>query len=386
MREVVGLFSGIGGFELGLAAHGFETGLVCDVNPESRAVLGARFPGATVVDDVRAMDALPPGAGVLTAGFPCQDLSTSGAKAGIDGERSGLVSHVFRLLARRPVDWVILENVPNILKLAKGAGMDVVVSGFERLGYRWAYRTVDSINFGLPQRRRRVFLVATLSGDPREVLLADDAASASVGFDPGHPVGFYWTEGRYGASLVGNGVPTIKGGSSLGIPSPPAILMPDGSVGTPDIRDIERLQGFGEGWTEPAAGMSKGMRWKLVGNAVSVPVTEWIGGRLASPATYDASGDAPLDARRWPSAGWNVGDGRHASAVGESPLGSPRPGIAEFLAHPLRPLSAKAAAGFVARVNESRARYPVEFAEAMRAYAAAAGHQSAAGPGLDLAA
>jgi DNA (cytosine-5)-methyltransferase 1 len=74
-------------------------------------------------------------------------------------------------------------------------------------------------------------------------------------------------------------VPTLKGGSGLGIPSPPAIWMPDGHFVLPDIRDAERLQGFPAGWTEAAlTGHSKeGARWKLVGNAVSVPVSRWLG-------------------------------------------------------------------------------------------------------------
>lgn len=244
--RVAGLFAGVGGLELGLGRAGHETMMLCEIDPPARAVLETRFPSLPLEDDVRKVEKIPSNVDLLVGGFPCQDLSQAGKTAGIEGANSGLVGEVFRLLETRPVPWVLLENVPFMLRLAKGRALDVIVSRFERLGYRWAYRVVDTRAFGLPQRRERVFILASLEGDPRGVLLADDAGEpAPTAWNPRTmALGFYWTEGIRGLGTGIDCVPTLKGGSTIGIPSAPAILLPSGRVVTPDIRDAERLQGF----------------------------------------------------------------------------------------------------------------------------------------------
>src|SRR5262245_5861515 len=99
--------------------------------------------------------------------------------------------------------------------------------------------------FGVPQRRERVYLVARLDNDPRGVLFRDDAGDREPELPrPGLACGFYWTEGTRGVGAAVNAIPTLKGGSALGIPSPPAILLPRGrGIVTPCIHDAERLQG-----------------------------------------------------------------------------------------------------------------------------------------------
>src|SRR5690606_34087803 len=137
-----------------------------------------------------------------------------------------------------------------------------------------------------PQRRRRVYLLASLEGDPRTVLFADEAGPAAEPKLNGHQVacGLYWTEGIRGLGWAVDAVPTLTGGSTVGIPSAPAILLPNGNVVLPDIRDAERLQGFPADWTKPAEKVARpGVRWKLVGNAVSVLAAEWIGRRMVKP-------------------------------------------------------------------------------------------------------
>ncbi|MEB2353340.1 MAG: DNA cytosine methyltransferase, partial [Burkholderiaceae bacterium] len=196
-------------------------------------------------DDITRLRSLPASTDLICAGFPCQDLSQAGRTAGLDGERSGLIAEVFRLLSRRRVPTVVVENVPFMLQLNGGNAMRAIVDEFERRGYRWAYRVVDTFSFGLPQRRERVFLVASRVLDPAEVLLADDRPLIQPGTDLRRLAhGFYWTEGLGGLGWAVDAVPTLKNGSTIGIPSPPAILMPDGSLIKPDIRDGERLQGF----------------------------------------------------------------------------------------------------------------------------------------------
>jgi DNA (cytosine-5)-methyltransferase 1 len=292
---------------------------------------------------------------------------------GIAGARSGLISEVFRLLRHRPIPWIVLENVPFMLQLARGQALEVIVRELEALGYRWAYRVVDTRAFGLPQRRQRVFLLASLEDDPRNVLLVDDVAApeaeVSRGGD-GVACGFYWTEGTKGLGWAVDAVPTLKGGSSVGIPSPPAILMPGGEIVTPDIRDAERLQGFSTDWTKPAERVvRKGHRWKLVGNAVSVPVATWIGRRLRRPRRYEGTWDAPLaGGAPWPRSAWNLGTGRHVAEVSEWPVSRRRRPLAQFLRHPRVPLSAKAASGFRYRTRSSSLRFPSGLLEAVDAH------------------
>src|SRR2546422_256621 len=148
--------------------------------------------------------------------------------------------------------------------------MEYVVGELEALGYRWAYRIIDTRAFGIPQRRERVYLVASRHDDPRRVLFAGDAESAEdKRVLNGAACGFYWTEGTKGLGWAVDAVPTLKGGSTIGIPSPPGIWMPSGELVVPDVRDAERLQGFPADWTRPAVSAGSGRkvpRWKLIGN------------------------------------------------------------------------------------------------------------------------
>jgi DNA (cytosine-5)-methyltransferase 1 len=165
-----------------------------------------------------------------------------------------LVDEVFRLIDSSRPGWVLLENVSFMLRLDRGSAMVRLVTAFEDRGYRWAYRVVNSLSF-VPQRRERVFLLATLEGDPADVLLVDDIEPI-----PSHTTlnthahGFYWTEGIRGLGWGADCVPTLKNGSTIGIPLSPAILLPNGEIVTPKIEDAERLQGFRPGWTKPAEG------------------------------------------------------------------------------------------------------------------------------------
>lgn len=353
--RVAGLFAGVGGLELGMAAAGHRPGMLCENDPGALAVLRHRFPEARFAEDVRELPSLPRDVDVVTAGFPCQDLSQAGATAGIGGAKSGLVGEVFRLLRRRRVPWLVLENVPFMLHLAKGRAMRVVVDELSALGYRWAYRVVDSRAFGLPQRRRRVFVVASREGNPADVLLADDAEPMRDGkWRPGLAAGFYWTEGNRGVGWAVDAIPTLKGGSGFGIPSAPAVLRADGSVVMPGIEDAEALQGFERGWTQPAEQSGNGrFRWRMVGNAVNVRAARWIGDRLRSPGTFDAKRRGErIDDGRWPSAACDLGDGPRQVRIGEWPRCTSTGGIESQLLSS-RSLSVRATSGFVERAERA---------------------------------
>ena len=313
---------------------------------------------------------LPAGTELLTAGFPCQDLSQAGRTAGLAGRKSGLVEHVFRLLDSQPVPWVLLENVSFMLHLDGGHALRWLVDAFEARGYLWAYRVVNSLAF-LPQRRERVFFLASREGNPADVLFADDATPPKPATTlESHAHGFYWTEGVRGLGWAPDAVPTLKNGSSVGIASPPAILLPDGRIVTPDIRDAERLQGFSPDWTAPAEAVVRpSWRWSLVGNAVSVPVAEWIGTRLAAPGRHDPARDRPLPATaKWPRAARFDGATRHAVEIGATPVWRERPPLARFLAHPGAPLSARATAGFLERMGRSQLRFVPGFRDRVAAH------------------
>lgn len=367
--RMVGLFAGIGGLEAGLAGHGWHTELLCEVDPGARAVLRSRFPDLAQHDDVRTLRALPAGTELVAAGFPCQDLSQAGRTAGITGDRSGLVDEVFRLIARRRGPrWLVIENVPFMLQLGRGAAMRHITDALSDLGYAWAYRVVDARAFGLPQRRRRVVMLASRTEDPREVLfgtevdIPEGVDSATV------PCGFYWTEGVRGLGWAVNAVPTLKGGSTIGIASPPAVLTPAGEVLTPGITDAERLQGFAAGWTEPAVdvpGIRPGHRWKLVGNAVSVRMAAWIGERLADPHPYDGSSDLPLlPGQAWPVAAWGRGGSVHRVSTSAWPVAEPYQDVSGFLDEASL-LSPRATAGFLRRARSGSLRFQPGFLDAV---------------------
>ena len=241
--RVAGLFAGVGGIEKGLHNAGHTTKLLCEWDAAAQNVLREHFTNVEVVGDVRDLKSLP-SVDLLAAGFPCTDISQAGRKTGIKGEQSGLVGEVWRLMdsASPSPEWLLLENVSYLLSLDRGNGLKHLIDSVEARGYRWAYRIVDARAFGLPQRRQRIVFLASRSNDPGAVLFADDAGPAA-GFndavgdvDPSGAYGFYWTEGLRGLGWAYNAVPTIKGGSGLGIPSPPAIWYPNtGEFGTPQI-------------------------------------------------------------------------------------------------------------------------------------------------------
>ena len=362
--RVAGLFAGIGGIEVGLHAAGHETVLLCEWDSAARRVLSERFPKIPLHGDIAQVETLPE-VDLLTAGFPCQDLSQAGNTVGITGSRSGLVSHVFRLLDSAEADptWLLLENVSFMLQLDKGEAMRWLTNELDQRGYTWAYRVVDTQAFGLPQRRQRVLLLASRTEDPRPVLLNQEHGEVEIIDRTGLACGFYWTEGIRGLGWAVDAVPTLKGGSTIGIPSPPAIWTPDtGTIVTPHLCDAERIQGFPADWTSPAdhvPGRRKTDRWKLVGNAVSVPVAQWIGERLHAEESYDTTGDQSLSSSaRWPRAAWGRHEERRGVNLSMWPVAYDRPHLHEFLEFEPKLLSARATAGFLSRTRRGTLRIP----------------------------
>ena len=188
---------------------------------------------------------------------------------------------------------------------------------------------------------------------------------------PGHSYGFYWTEGKRGVGWAKDAVPTIKGGSGLGIPSPPAVFDADtGFAGTPTIRDAERLQGFPQDWTDVVYGgksLRPGTRWRMIGNAVSVPVAEWLGEALASPGNWDPDSEpTPLDpSRPMPHAAFGSREGRFRAASSTHVRSQSHEPIASFLLEPLKPLSVRALTGYLHRATTGHKKLPSGFLQAL---------------------
>lgn len=366
--RAVGLFAGIGGVEKGFSDSGISAELLCEWWEPALRVLGTHWPDADLRSDVRELKSLPR-TDVLSAGFPCTDLSQAGRMAGISGEASGLVGEVFRLLKTASPTWLVLENVRNMLVLDGGRAMHYLVSELETRGYRWAYRLIDSRSSGVAQRRQRVLLVASRTEDPSTVLFSDDAGDPGDKHLASDAFGFYWTEGFTGLGWAQDALPTLKGGSTIGIPSPPAFWHSAGPLGrkllTPRIEDAEALQGFPRRWTESATELKKanGPRWKLVGNAVTVGVSKWLGSRLIEP------GDGKVGERyllepgsKWPTAACGQSGEAWRVDVSMWPIRrSYRHLTSTINVGKAKPLSARATVGFLSRMNRSSLRFEENF-------------------------
>jgi len=160
--RVLDLFSGIGGFSLGLErTGGFETVAFCEIEDYPRRVLAKHWPGVPIYDDVRTLtaDALERdgiAVDVICGGFPCQDISFAGKRAGLQGQRSGLWSEYARLIGELRPRFVIVENVPGLLNL----GMGTVLGDLSALGYDATWDCIPAAAVGAPHRRDRVWIVA----------------------------------------------------------------------------------------------------------------------------------------------------------------------------------------------------------------------------------
>ena len=197
--HVVSLFAGIGGLEKAAHDNGIPTVLSVEIDQPARGVLAVRYPGTSLLPDVREVTAddlraagAVPARTILTAGWPCQGNSVAGRRGGMADPRSGLWSHVVRLLAEFRPAWFVGENVPGLLSVNDGRDFGVVVDDLAGLGMGLAWRILDAQHFGVPQRRRRVVIVGRAGDDgraPARVLLepegsgGDSAAGHETGED-----------------------------------------------------------------------------------------------------------------------------------------------------------------------------------------------------------
>lgn len=164
--RVLDLFSGIGGFSLGLErTGGFETVAFCEIEEFPRRVLAKHWPEVPCYHDVRELTADKLASDgiavdVITGGFPCQDVSSSGHKRGMDGTRSGLWSEIIRLACNLQPQVIFVENVANLLAGERGAWFGRVLGDLAEIGYNAEWHCLPASYIGLPQSRDRVWIVA----------------------------------------------------------------------------------------------------------------------------------------------------------------------------------------------------------------------------------
>ena len=180
MKTAVSLFAGIGGFDLALERQGVKVVASVEIDKKAQDVLRRHFPNSTIFGDITGVTGeqlratgFEPANGIITGGFPCQDLSVAGKRAGLAGKRSGLFWEICRLLDETRAQTFILENVPGLLSSNGGKDMAVVIEALVERGYRVGWRLLDAQYFGVPQRRRRVFIVGSLGNSgqsPAEIL------------------------------------------------------------------------------------------------------------------------------------------------------------------------------------------------------------------------
>ena len=243
---------------------------------------------------------------LIVGGTPCQSFSVAGLRKGLEDPRGNLALTFLGMVDHYRPEWVIWENVPGVLSSSGGRDFGSFLGALGQLRYGFAYRVLDAQYFGVPQRRRRVFVVAHSSGDPRR--------AAQVLFEPeslrGNPPKSR-ASGQDTAQCLATGtgcrydpetetlIPVLyqNNQTDARLKEEPhtsqTVLARWGTGGgnAPIVRhttrvrrltptECERLQGFPDGWTDILPNTPDGPRYKAIGNSMAVPVMRWIGKRI----------------------------------------------------------------------------------------------------------
>lgn len=303
--------------ELGWEVVGFS-----EIEPFPCAVLEHRFPDVKNYGDMTKYKEWKINGAVdlLVGGTPCQSFSVAGLRQGLADPRGNLMLTFGAMASHFQARWIVWENVPGVLSSNGGRDFGSFLGMLAELGYGFAYRVLDAQFFGVPQRRRRVFVVGHL-GDwtgPAKVLFDEESLSGNPPprRDEGQGGGVAaYAEGSFGAyregevgtlkasggALAGgsetliafNAQASVSQGISAGGKSPAldaskvhAICMASMHIRRFTPRECERLQGFPDDWTLiPWQGKDKedcpdSHRYKACGNSMAVPVMKWIGERI----------------------------------------------------------------------------------------------------------
>lgn len=301
-------FSGIGGFDLGFERSGIKTVSLCEKKSFCRRVLAQHWPEVPLFEDIKHVEPREiPEAQIWTAGFPCQDLSLArmGHRDGLRGEQSGLFHDFAALVGARRPKIVVLENVHGLLTSHRGRDFAIVLKTLDELGYGVAWRVLNSQYFGIPQSRKRVFVVA-VHRDPigagkilfePECSDRDPAKSRSDGKKS--PSLFQRILGNPGKGpLVKARAHCIYAESARHTGtdwSRNYVWHPDGRVRRFVPVEVERVQGFPAGWTDVPI-MNKedadSLRYHAVGNSVTPAVAQWLASRIVDYVRQESTTSA----------------------------------------------------------------------------------------------
>lgn len=289
--KVASFFSGIGGFDLAFEEVGCQVVFQCEIDKFCNKVLEKHWPNlprSTNIKHVKPSDI--PQAEIWCGGFPCQDLSLAnqGKRKGLEGERSGLFIQFSKLVEFAKPKWLVIENVPGLLNSGNGQDFKYVIQTLDDIGYFVAWRILDAKYFGTPQRRRRIFLVASYQTD----------SAARVLFEPREP------EQMAGACRIPNGKTSEF--SRLSFQEADLYVIQHATIGrkpeagpqakgyrndgetyTLDSRGSADVvcaphDGFGVRDTSRFSRELDSRRLKSLGNAVNVHVVRWIASRLVA--------------------------------------------------------------------------------------------------------
>ncbi len=295
--KVGSLFSGIGGFDLGLERAGFKLSWMCEKDQFAKEVLSRHWPDTHIHRDVH--DVRESSVDIICGGFPCQDYSVAGGREGLAGDRGALWWEMHRVIAECRPEWVVAENVFGLLTNNGGRDFLEIVRSLVELGYGISWSVIDSKYHGVPQQRRRLFIIGHSGGIPRPEILAisegmfgntkpyqrQECFSGGSESSFGEEQRRGWTcmsSGQSKAEIKTDLAPTLN----LNKDGAPIVFHPESS-GPRRMTPIEceRLQGFPDDWTklrEDGVQIGDHARYRLLGNAVTVNVAEWIGRRITN--------------------------------------------------------------------------------------------------------
>lgn len=267
--DYISCFSGIGGLE------GSASPLIaCELDDSCHDILRATFSELEIHPDIETL--VPPHAEVVAGGWPCQDISIAGLQAGLSGVRSKLLYELLRVAKDSKAHTLIAENVTNLLRLAGGLEFQNSLKAIHEAGFPFiGWRVLNAREFGLPQHRTRLIIIASKEMRRVASLFRDTPKLDESVVSPrkaSMAAGFYWTAGTHSINYSRGYTPTVKVGSSLNIPSPPAVHYGE------NIRQISpsealSLQGFN---SEAFSHVSAKDVFRMAGNAVPRPIGRWV--------------------------------------------------------------------------------------------------------------
>ena len=353
------LFSGIGGLE----HPTIRPELFCEKDEAARVVLSALHPGVSIRTDVEQLE--PVQVDCVAGGWPCQDLTVAGRMKGIRADRSGLFFDMVHYAERCGAATVVGENVPNLLRIRKGEDFRVVLRTLEEAGFGWiSWRTLDAREFGLPQSRRRVIIVASKKREValalhREIEFRNRSCGKRLQQNAAQKTyGFYWTGGLGRSLCLAEGVvPPLKVGSSTSKGTSPVAVFMDGAVRKLSASAGLRLQGFET--VDAFRQHIEGDVFRMAGNAVPRPMGQF--------ALGSVTWEQPVEVVRTccngiPASGWY--ENCEMSRV-EHQVTYTYPQLSSFINDECRVLSPQASAGLLTRVIRASRQVPVELFDAL---------------------